>query len=122
MRDEDSSWMAEWERMTGRVSEMVSDLHGMNPVAEQGYRTIRSWIYDQRDDGLSRAEKELVMVVMNAARGQTDAAARHLKHGLKHGLTTTQVREVFSMLFLFLGVSWYLESGQALWKASQEGA
>ena len=113
----DNSWMSEWERMTGRVSESVSNLHEMNPAAEESYRTLRSWIYQERPDGLSRAEKELVMIVMNISLGRKDGAIRHLNNGLKHGLTITQVREAMSLLFHFQGVSGWLETGQAVWQA-----
>jgi alkylhydroperoxidase/carboxymuconolactone decarboxylase family protein YurZ len=122
MSGEDDAWMAEWERMTGRVSDTARELHEMNPVAEASYRTLRSWIYEERPDGLPRAYKELVMVVMNASNGRKDGAIRHLSNGLKHGLTVTQVREALSLCFLFLGVSWFLETGQAIWHACNEAA
>lgn len=113
----DNSWMSEWERMTGRVSESVSDLREMSPAAEESYRNLRSWIYQDRPDGLSRANKELVMIVMNISLGRKDGAIRHLNNGLKHGLTITQVREAMSLCFLFQGVSGWLETGQAVWQA-----
>jgi alkylhydroperoxidase/carboxymuconolactone decarboxylase family protein YurZ len=114
-------WEAEWVRMVGRVSEVASDVHDMNPTAEESYRRLRSWIYDERTDGLSRAHKELVMVVMNLAAGYKEGAVRHLNNGLKHGLTVTEVRETLSLGFLFLGVINYLRVGQALWQACAEG-
>jgi alkylhydroperoxidase/carboxymuconolactone decarboxylase family protein YurZ len=116
----DTSWMAEWERMTGRVSDVVKDIRDVNPVAEEGYRNLRSWIYQERPDGLSRASKEMVMVVMNISLNRKDAAIRHLKHGLNNGLTMTQLRELMSMLFLFQGVGNFLETGQAVWQAARE--
>lgn len=116
----DESWMAEWERMTGKVSDVVKDIRAMSPAAEESYRKLRSWIYEERSDGLTRAEKELVMIVMNVSLNRKDAAIRHLKHGLKHGLTLTQMREVMSMLFLFQGVGGFLETGQSVWQAVNE--
>jgi alkylhydroperoxidase/carboxymuconolactone decarboxylase family protein YurZ len=103
--------------MTGRVSDTVKVLRDMNPAAENSYRTLRSWIYQERPEGLERKHKELVMVVMNAAVGHKDGAIRHLKNALKHGLTATQIREALSLCFLFLGVSWFLETGQPIWEA-----
>lgn len=117
---EDAAWTAEWERMTGRVSDTVKELHDMNPVAEASYRTLRSWIYQERQDGLPRVSKELVMVVMNASAGRKDGAIRHMNNAIKHGLTSTQMREALSLCFLFLGVSWFLETGEPIWRAYVE--
>jgi alkylhydroperoxidase/carboxymuconolactone decarboxylase family protein YurZ len=117
MEDETESWTAEWQRMSGRVPEVARSLHEMNPIAEEGYRNLRAWIYEERSDGLTRVDKELVMIVMNIATGNTDGAVRHLKNGINHGMTVTQVREALSLTFLFLGVNTYLQSGQAVWAA-----
>jgi alkylhydroperoxidase/carboxymuconolactone decarboxylase family protein YurZ len=117
---EPDDWQAEWIRMTGRVSETAAGLHEMNPTAEESYRRLRSWIYAERADGLSRKHKELVMIVMNQAVGNKEGALTHLKHGLNNGLTTTEVREALSLTFLFLGVTGYLQVGHALWKACAE--
>ncbi len=116
----DSGWEADWIRMTGRVSDVASDLHDMNPVAEESYRRLRLWIYEERDDGLSRAHKELVMVMMNLASGYKEGAVRHLNNGLKHGLRIAEVREALSLGFLFLGVNGFLKVGQDLWQACAE--
>jgi len=113
-------WQADWIRMLGRVSEVASELHDMNPTAEESYRRLRSWIYEERADGLSRAHKELVMIMMNTAVANKEGALTHLKHGLNHGLTVTEVREALSLSFLFLGVIGYLRVGQALWQACAE--
>src|SRR6267154_1786098 len=97
---DDAGWTAEWERMTGRVSDTVKELHDMSPVAEASYRTLRSWIYQERSDGLPRVSKELVMIVMNASAGRKDGAIRHMNNAIKHGLTATQMREALSLCFL----------------------
>lgn len=117
---DNDDWQADWIRMLGRVSEVASDLHDMNPTAEESYRRLRSWIYEQREDGLSRAHKELVMITMNMAVANKEGALTHLKHGLNNGLTVTEVREALSLGFLFLGVMGYLRVGQALWQACAE--
>jgi alkylhydroperoxidase/carboxymuconolactone decarboxylase family protein YurZ len=113
-------WQADWIRMLGRVSEVASDLHDMNPTAEESYRRLRSWIYEEREGGLSRAHKELVMITMNMAVANKEGALTHLKHGLNSGLTVTEVREALSLAFLFLGVIGYLRVGRALWQACAE--
>ena len=113
----EASWTAEWERMLGRVPDVAKDLREMSPAAEESYRKLRAWIYEERPDGLPRAYKELVMIVMNVSLGHKEAAIRHLNHGLKHGLTAMQVREALSLSFLFLGVTGFLETGQAVWQA-----
>ena len=68
-----NDWEAEWEAMLGTVPQLARDLREMSSPAEAGYRRLRTWIYSDRPGGSPRAVKELVMVVINVAEGNTRA-------------------------------------------------
>jgi alkylhydroperoxidase/carboxymuconolactone decarboxylase family protein YurZ len=122
MSGKDGDWMAPWERMLGAVPQVASDLHDIAAPAEEGYRNLREWIYSERADGLSRATKELVMVVINIAEGSPAGAARHLELGLANGLTEMQLREALAQCFLSLGLIRFNAAGLAAWRAFKEDA
>ena len=117
MNSSDADWTAAWEHMLGTVPSAARDLREISPAAEKSYRELRLWINDDRPDGLSRAEKELVMVVLNIAVGHRGGAISHMRAGLKNGLTVTQLRETLAQCFLSLGVIEFLKTGQAVWQA-----
>ncbi len=120
MNSDDTLWMVQWERMVGRVPSVARDLHQMSPTAEESYRNLRLWIYQERADGIPYAYKELLMIVLNVAAGNSEGAISHLNRGLKNGLTVTQVREALAQCFLSLGVIDFLKTGQAVWQACAE--
>ncbi len=59
---------------------------------------------------------------MAMARPRNCGAMRHLKNPVDQSLTTTQVPEVLPLMFSFLCMSWFLETGQAISKAENEPA
>jgi AhpD family alkylhydroperoxidase len=118
--DNDTEWTAAWEQMLGSVPSLATDLREMAPVAEEGYRKLRQWIYSDHADGLPRATKELIMVVINVAEGNPAGAVTHLKLGARNGLTQVQLSEALAQCFLSLGLIRFNVAGIPAWNAFKE--
>lgn len=118
--ESDADWTAAWEQMLGSVPSLATDLRDMAPAAEEGYRKLRQWIYADHPDGLPRATKELIMVVINIAEGNPAGAVTHLKLGARNGLTRAQLSEALAQCFLSLGLIRFNVAGTAAWNAFKE--
>ena len=118
--EDGGDWTAEWRADFGAVPPFASDLHEITPAGEAAYRAARRWIFEQRDDGLSAAQKELLMMVMNIAVSNRDGAVIHMGNARRHGATVMQVREALAQCVLFLGVVEFLKTGQAVWQACRD--
>jgi AhpD family alkylhydroperoxidase len=118
--DSDTEWTAAWEQMLGAVPSLATDLREMAPVAEEGNRKLRQWIYADHADGLPRSTKELIMVVINVAEGNPAGAVTHLKLGARNGLTQAQLSEALAQCFLSLGLIRFNVAGIAAWNAFKE--
>ena len=118
--EKDTEWTAAWEQMLGSVPSLATDLREMAPVAEEGYRRLRQWIYSDHVDGLPRATKELIMVVINVAEGNAAGAVTHLKLGARNGLTQVQLSEALAQCFLSLGLIRFNVAGIPAWNAFKD--
>jgi alkylhydroperoxidase/carboxymuconolactone decarboxylase family protein YurZ len=109
-------WEEEWEAQMGSVPPFVRELREMSPTAETAYRAGRADLFAERPDGLTTAEKELALLVMNVTLGNTDGALNHLRLARKAGLSVQAVREILSECMLYLGVISHVRVGQVLWR------
>jgi alkylhydroperoxidase/carboxymuconolactone decarboxylase family protein YurZ len=110
-------WESEWEAQMGAVLPLIRELHEMSPAAEGAYRSSRADLFAEHADGLTRPEKELVLLVMNVALANTEGALNHLRLARKAGLSVQAVREVLAECMLYLGVISHVRVGQVLWRA-----
>lgn len=101
----------------GVVPPFVRELHEMFPAAESAYRETREAIFVERRDGLTTAEKELVLLVMNITLNNVEGALNHLRLARRAGLSQQAVREVLAQCMLYLGVISHVRIGQVLWRA-----
>jgi alkylhydroperoxidase/carboxymuconolactone decarboxylase family protein YurZ len=114
-------WEQEWEAQVGAVPPLARELHDLSPTAENAYRTSRADLFTESEDGLTRAEKELVLLVMNITLGNTDGALNHLRLARQAGLSDQAVREVLAECVLYLGVISHVRVGQVLWRECSPG-
>jgi alkylhydroperoxidase/carboxymuconolactone decarboxylase family protein YurZ len=114
------SWEQEWEEQFGAVPPFARELHAMFPAAENAYRTTRGAIFTEHPDGLTTAQKELLLMVMNVALDNTEGALTHLRLARGAGLSTQAVREALAQCLLYLGVISHVRTGQVLWREVQE--
>jgi alkylhydroperoxidase/carboxymuconolactone decarboxylase family protein YurZ len=110
-------WEQEWEAQMGAVAPFLRELRELSPVAETAYRTSRADLFAEHPDGLTRAEKELVLLVMNVTLANTEGALNHLRLAREAGLSVQAVREVLAECILYLGVISHVRIGQTLWRA-----
>jgi alkylhydroperoxidase family enzyme len=110
-------WESEWEAQMGAVPPFIRELHEMSPAAEGAYRSGRAALFAEHADGLTRAEKELVLLVMNVVLANNAGALNHLRLARKAGLSVQAVREVLAECMLYLGALSHVRVGQFLWRA-----
>ena len=120
MTEGSREWEAEWEAMLGSVPELARELREMSGPAEEGYRGLRRWIYADHADGSPRAVKELVMIVINVAMGNSQGAITHLRMARENGLTTMQLAEALAQCFLTLGLIRFNTAGLPVWQAARD--
>jgi alkylhydroperoxidase/carboxymuconolactone decarboxylase family protein YurZ len=113
-------WEAEWVAQMGAVPPFLRELRELSPVAETAYRTSRGDLFTEHPDGLTTAEKELALLVMNVTLANTEGALNHLRLARKAGLSVQAVREVLAECILYLGVISHVRVGQVLWRACEE--
>jgi alkylhydroperoxidase/carboxymuconolactone decarboxylase family protein YurZ len=113
---EDERWQQDWTKMLGAVPPFAQALHDISDVADEAYRHQRRWIVQERPDGLSAREKELLMMALNIAVANTQGAVTHMHVARKHGLTENQLREALAQTFLFVGAIEFVRTGQVVWQ------
>jgi alkylhydroperoxidase/carboxymuconolactone decarboxylase family protein YurZ len=112
----DEVWSQDWTEMLGGVPPFAQALHDISEVADEAYRHQRRWIVEQRADGLSDREKELLMMVLNIASANAQGAVTHMRAARRHGLTECQLREALAQTFLFVGAIEFVRTGQVVWQ------
>jgi alkylhydroperoxidase family enzyme len=113
-------WEAQWEAQMGAVPPFIRELHAMSSAAEAAFRSSRADVFAEHAEGLTRAEKELVLLVMNVTLANTEGAMNHLRLARRAGLSIQAVREVLAECMLYLGVISHVRVGQVLWRACLE--
>jgi alkylhydroperoxidase/carboxymuconolactone decarboxylase family protein YurZ len=109
-------WTEQWVQTLGFVPDSIAVMHEWNPAAEEAYRSLRTWLYEERPDGLSPAMKELITIVIDVIVGQDAGALNHLRAGIRHGLTATQVREALTQCFMLRGINTFGTVGHIVWE------
>jgi alkylhydroperoxidase family enzyme len=109
-------WEAEWTAQMDAVPPFIRELHAMSPAAEAAFRSSRADLFTEHAEGLTRAEKELVLLVMNVTVANTAGAMNHLRLARKAGLSIQAVRDVLAECMLYLGVISHVRVGQVLWR------
>jgi alkylhydroperoxidase/carboxymuconolactone decarboxylase family protein YurZ len=112
----DEEWLADWTDMLGSVPPFARALHDISEVADEAYRRQRRWIVQERTDGLSSREKELLMMALSIAAANRDGAVNHMLAARRHGLTETQLREALAQCFLIVGAMEFVRTGQVVWQ------
>jgi alkylhydroperoxidase/carboxymuconolactone decarboxylase family protein YurZ len=110
--------IAHYEETIGNVPAPIRNMFAMSPEFADAYTDIRELIYTEREEGLSVAMKELILVLLDVVVGQTDGAINHLRAAQRGGLTQTQLMEGLLETFLVFGVSKWGLTGHKVWEAS----
>lgn len=109
--------LSHYQETLGNVPPAIAAMFDMDAEFANAYTDIRELIYRERDDGLSLAYKELLLVMFDLAVSNTAGAINHLRAARRAGLTREQLKEALIIAFLVLGVSGWGKVGHELWSA-----
>jgi alkylhydroperoxidase/carboxymuconolactone decarboxylase family protein YurZ len=110
-----SDRLAHYRETMDTVPVPITAMFQMDPEFAGHYTDIRELIYREREDGLSLAVKELILVLLDVAVSNKDGAINHLRAARRAGVTKTQLQEMLIEAFLVLGVSGWGKVGHHLW-------
>ena len=112
---------AHYEQQLGGVPKPVAGLRTHAPEFFAGMAAARASIMDSESpDGLDRAMKELLIIVLDVAYDNPEGALVHVEAGLKAGLTLEALREALLLTVYVGGVATWARSGQSVYEAALE--
>lgn len=112
-----SDRLQHYQESLGNIPPAIATMFAMDEGFAGHYTDIREQIYQSREDGLSLAVKELLLVMFDLAVSNADGGINHLRAARRAGLTETQLREALLIAFLVMGVSGWGKVGYRLWDA-----
>lgn len=112
-----SSRLDHYMTTLGNHPPAISTMFDMDEEFGEHYTDIRELIYRERQDGLSLAMKEMILVLLDVTVDNRGGAINHLRAAQRAGLTKTQMKEMLIECFLVLGVSAWGKVGFHLWNA-----
>ena len=120
----DGLWSDQWIQTLGQLPRQIELLRTLNPIVEQSHRDIRTWFFEDHAGGLTKAMKELLIVVIDTIIGNTDGAVDHLRIGMRDGVTATQVQEALTLCFMIRGIHNWMTIGNVVWSevVSRDGS
>ena len=104
-----------YQETLGNIPPAIRAMSELDDGFFDAYTDIRKLIYQEREEGLSVALKELLLVVLDITVDQRAGAANHLAAAKRAGLTRTQLKEALMEVFMVLGVSAWGKAGYPLW-------
>lgn len=106
-----------FKRIYGAVPEWVVKMHTFSPEALNAYMDLRLSVL--KDGALTRKEKELILVGINAARRYERSMIYHTQGAVDAGATLEELAEIFSACVLSRGLPAWLEGVKSLNFAAQ---
>ena len=95
-----------FERVYGQVPDWVAKMHHFAPKALEYYTKLRGEILV--DGALSKKEKELILVGINAARRYERSMIYHTKGALDSGATIAEIADVLATCIISRGIpAWF---------------
>jgi alkylhydroperoxidase/carboxymuconolactone decarboxylase family protein YurZ len=111
----DKGWSDQWVETLGQLPPAIDVLRSFNLIVEESHRDMRTWFFEDRPDGLTKATKELLIMVIDTIIGNTNGAVDHLRIGMRDGVTLTQVREALTLCFMMRGIHNWMSAGNIVW-------
>lgn len=114
---------AHYEKQLGGVPKPISGLRAHAPEFFAGMATARASVMDSDSpDGLDRAMKELMIVILDIVYDNPEGALIHLEAGLKAGLTLEALREALLLTVYVGGIATWAQYGQMIYESALEMA
>lgn len=101
-----------YQKKYEQVPEWVDKMNEYNPEALKHYANLKNQILV--DGALSRKNKELILVGINAARRYERSMLHHSKGALDEGATVQEFVEILSVCILSRGIPAWLEGTKAI--------
>ncbi|WP_423799891.1 carboxymuconolactone decarboxylase family protein [Neobacillus sp. SAB-20_R2A] len=107
-----------FEQVYGQVPEWVAKMHHFAPKALEYYTKLRGEILV--DGALSKKEKELILVGINAARRYERSMIYHTKGAIDSGATLEELADILSVCIISRGIPAWFTGVKALEYAVSE--
>lgn len=101
-----------FKKIYGQVPDWAAKMHEFSPGSLDNYTQLRDLAL--RDGALSRKEKELILVGINAARRYERTMLYHTKGAVDAGATVAEIGEILLPCVLSRGLPAWLEGMKAL--------
>ena len=112
---------AHYEQQLGGVPRPISGLRAHAPEFFAGMAAARASVMDSDSpDGLDRATKELLIIILDIVYDNPEGALVHLEAGLKAGLTLDALREALLLTIYVGGIATWAHYGQMIYEAALE--
>ncbi len=114
-----SGWEEHWRQYGDPLPPMMELISDMNETVASAYTQLRSWVFEDRPDGFSYGQKELLFAILDIFCDHPSGARYHIVRGLSAGLSLTQVREALTQVILTSGINVFVEIGSQIWEECQ---
>ncbi|WP_158599087.1 carboxymuconolactone decarboxylase family protein [Planococcus salinus] len=104
--------MADEKTTQNPLSDWAQKMNAYSPKAWEHYRALQDEVLAA--GALSRKDKELILVGINAARRYESGMLQHAENALKEGATVQEFVEVLSVCILSRGIPAWLEGIKAI--------
>lgn len=94
----------------------IDALAVLDPEFHAGYVTSRNAVMKERAGGLAEREKEIVLLTLDVARGNRDAALFHAKRAIDLGASPRALLDAIELSFLVAGASTWGITGQFVYE------
>jgi alkylhydroperoxidase/carboxymuconolactone decarboxylase family protein YurZ len=112
---------AHYEQQLGGVPKPIVGLRTHAPEFFAGMASARASVMDgELPDGLDRAMKELLFIVLDVAYDNLEGALVHVEAGLEAGLTLDALLEALVLTIYVGGLATWARSGQRIYEAALE--
>ena len=114
---------AHYEQQLGGVPKPISGLRTHAPEFFAGMAAARASVMDgDSPEGLDRATKELLIIILDIVYDNPEGALVHLEAGLKEGLTLEALREALLLTVYVGGIATWARYGQMIYESALEMA
>ncbi|MDE0195332.1 MAG: carboxymuconolactone decarboxylase family protein [bacterium] len=110
-----------YAKQLGGVPKPISGLRAHAPEFFAGMAIARASVMDSDSpEGLDRAMKELLIIILDIVYDNPEGALVHLEAGLREGLTLEALREALLLTVYVGGIATWARYGQMIYESALE--
>ena len=107
-----------YRKQLGSVPEWIDLLSNYMPEALEGLVQFREGFMNPPQPALSRKEKHLIFMVLDAAIGNGTGGSIHAKLAIDHGASAKEIAEALTVTMMVCGVPTFELAGKEILKAA----